>query len=77
MSSDGFDPLLSMCVLEFPVGMTQCLDFLVCYGLLLPVSAGIKMSNGHNSTPAHQKKLSLKKVRIVEFALSDGSSPGG
>ena len=40
MSSDGFGPLLSMCVVEFPVGMTQCLDFLVCYGLLLPVSAG-------------------------------------
>ena len=38
MSSDGFGPLLSMCVVEFPVGMTQCLDFLVCYGLLLPVS---------------------------------------
>ena len=39
MSFDGFGSLLSMCVVEFPVGMTQCLDFLVCYGLLLPVSA--------------------------------------
>ena len=39
MSSDGFGPLLAMCVVEFPAGMTQCLDFLVCYALLLPVSA--------------------------------------
>ena len=77
MSSDGFGPLLSMCVVEFPVGMTQCLDFLVCYGLLLPVSAGIKMSNGHNSTPAHQKMLSLHARSSINVVLSDGSTPGG
>ncbi len=38
---------------------------------------GIKTSNGHHSTPAHQKMLSLKKIRIVGLALSDGNNPGG
>ena len=36
-----------------------------------------KILNGCNSTPAHQKMLSLKKSRIVGSALSDGNSPGG
>ncbi len=76
MSSDGFGPLLSMCVVEFPVGMTQCLDFRVCYGLLLRVSAGIKMSNDHNSTPAHQKIQSLHARSPINVLLSDGSTLG-